>query len=126
MTRTGLAHRISDSPAEGRVTYRNGYRDRPLDTRLGTLNLRVPKLRQGSYFPGFLEPRRTSEKALVAVIQEAWIFPNEASVTRLIGAVLLEQNDEWQTQNRYMQVEAFERIDAVEQDPILSISTKAA
>lgn len=59
--------------AEGRTTYRNGYRDRPLDTRLGTLNLRVPKLRQGSYFPGFLEPRRTSEKALVAVIQEAWI-----------------------------------------------------
>ena len=59
--------------AEGRMTYRNGYRDRSLDTRLGTLNLRVPKLRQGSYFPGFLEPRRTSEKALVAVIQEAWI-----------------------------------------------------
>lgn len=59
--------------AEGRTTYRNGYRDRSLDTRLGTLNLRVPKLRQGSYFPGFLEPRRTSEKALVAVIQEAWI-----------------------------------------------------
>jgi len=40
---------------------------------LGTLNLKVPKLRQGSYFPGFLEPRKTSEKALVAVIQEAWI-----------------------------------------------------
>ena len=59
--------------AEGRTTYRNGYRERALDTRLGTLNLRVPKLRQGSYFPGFLEPRRTSEKALVAVIQEAWI-----------------------------------------------------
>ena len=56
-----------------RTTHRNGYRDRPLDTRLGTLNLRVPKLRQGSYFPSFLEPRRTSEKALVAVIQEAWI-----------------------------------------------------
>ena len=47
--------------------------ERALDTRLGTLNLRVPKLRQGSYFPGFLEPRKTSEKALVAVIQEAWI-----------------------------------------------------
>ncbi|SNT42207.1 Transposase, Mutator family [Tropicimonas sediminicola] len=44
-----------------------------MKTRLGALNLRVPKLRQGSYFPGFLEPRRTSEKALVAVIQEAWI-----------------------------------------------------
>ena len=49
------------------------YRDRALDTRLGTLNLRVPKLRQGSYFPGFLEARKTSEQALVAVIQEAWI-----------------------------------------------------
>ena len=56
-----------------RLTYRNGYRDRTLDTRLGTLNLRIPKLRQGSYFPPFLEARKTSEKALVAVIQEAWI-----------------------------------------------------
>lgn len=56
-----------------RVTYRNGYRDRALDTRLGTLQLRIPKLRQGSYFPPFLEPRKTSEKALVAVIQEAWV-----------------------------------------------------
>ena len=51
----------------------NGYRDRVLDTRLGSLQLRIPKLRQGSYFPPFLEPRKTSEKALVAVIQEAWI-----------------------------------------------------
>ena len=59
--------------ADGRTTWRNGYRDRPLDTRLGTLNLKVPKLRQGSYFPGFLEARKTSEQALVAVIQEAWI-----------------------------------------------------
>ena len=56
-----------------RLNYRNGYRDRTLDTRLGSLQLRIPKLRQGSYFPPFLEPRRTSEKALVAVIQEAWI-----------------------------------------------------
>jgi transposase-like protein len=46
-----------------RVTYRNGYRDRSLDTRLGALQLRIPKLRQGSYFPPFLEPRKTSEKA---------------------------------------------------------------
>src|SRR5213080_2365358 len=52
-----------------RLTYRNGFRDRALDTRLGTLQLRVPKLRAGpSYFPPFLEPRKTSEKALVAVI----------------------------------------------------------
>ena len=56
-----------------RLTYRNGYRDRTLETRLGSLSLRIPKLRQGSYFPGFLEPRRTVEKALVSVIQEAWI-----------------------------------------------------
>src|SRR5215216_5184672 len=56
-----------------RLNYRNGYRDRALDTRIGTLQLRIPKLRQGSYFPPFLEPRKVSEKALVAVIQEAWI-----------------------------------------------------
>ena len=56
-----------------RQTYRNGFRDRALDTRLGTLQLRIPKLRQGSYFPPFLDARKTSEKALVAVIQEAWI-----------------------------------------------------
>jgi transposase-like protein len=56
-----------------RLNYRNGYRDRTLDTRLGSLQLRIPKLRQGSYFPQFLEPRKVSEKALVAVIQEAWI-----------------------------------------------------
>ena len=52
-----------------RATYRNGYRDRALDTRLGALQLRIPKLRQGSYFPPFLEPRKLTEKALVAVIQ---------------------------------------------------------
>src|SRR5689334_19940563 len=59
--------------AAERSTYRDGFRDGALDTRLGTLQLRVPKLRQGSYFPPFLEPRKVSEKALVAVIQEAWI-----------------------------------------------------
>src|SRR3954465_8277169 len=56
-----------------RQTWRNGYRDRTLETRLGPLNLKIPKLRTGSYFPSFLEPRKTAEKALVAVIQEAWI-----------------------------------------------------
>ena len=61
-----------------RTTYRNGFRDRSLDTRLGALQLRIPKLRQGSYFPPFLEPRKTSEKALVAVIQGielSWAAP---------------------------------------------------
>ena len=59
--------------ADQREGYRNGYRERPLHTRLGTLDVRVPKLRQGTYFPSFLEPRRLTEKALTAVIQEAWI-----------------------------------------------------
>jgi putative transposase len=67
----GGAGRHERSPE--RLNYRNGYRDRTLDTRLGQLQLRVPKLRQGSYFPPFLEPRKMTEKALVAVIQEAWI-----------------------------------------------------
>ena len=56
-----------------RLNWRNGHRDRTLDTRLGPMQLRIPKLRQGAYFPPFLEPRKTSERALVAVIQEAWI-----------------------------------------------------
>ncbi len=69
----GLIGAGRDERQGDRATYRNGYRDRALDTRLGSLQLRIPKLRQGSYFPPFLEARRTSEKALVAVIQEAWI-----------------------------------------------------
>src|SRR5205085_1068644 len=56
-----------------RTTWRNGYRERALDTRLGSLQLRIPKLRQGSYFPPFLEARRSSEKTLIEVIHEAWI-----------------------------------------------------
>ena len=56
-----------------RANYRNGHRARTLETRLGTLDLKIPKLRSGTYFPPFLEARKTGEQALVAVIQEAWI-----------------------------------------------------
>ena len=56
-----------------RLTYRNGYRSRSWDTRVGTMELRIPKLREGSYFPSLLEPRRRSERALLAVVQQAYV-----------------------------------------------------
>ena len=56
-----------------RVTQRNGYRSRAWDTRVGTMDLYIPKLREGSYFPSLLEPRRRSERALLAVIQQAYV-----------------------------------------------------
>ena len=56
-----------------RITHRNGYRGRCWKTRAGTVELRIPRIRKGSYFPGFLEPRRMGQKALPAVIQEAYI-----------------------------------------------------
>lgn len=150
---------------------------RSLDTRLGTCNLKIPKLRTGAYFPDFLEPRKTAEKALVSVIQEAWIagistrrvdelvqamgtsgisnssvsklckdidervnkevkrradvvgiFPNQDSITRLIGAVLLEQNHEYQPP---VPLHAARRHDGARNTPIeeiapLQIKPKAA
>ncbi len=71
-----------------RANSRNGYRERVWETRAGTIDLKLPKLRSGSYFPGFLEPRRTSEKALAAVIQEAYIQGvSTRSVDELVKAL---------------------------------------
>ena len=68
-----------------RVTQRNGYRERPYETRVGELTLQVPKLREGSYFPSFLEPRRKTEKALLAVVQSAYV---EGVSTRKVDTLL--------------------------------------
>jgi len=83
--RTGAA-RGARTPM--REVQRNGYRDRDWDTRAGRIALEIPKLRKGSYFPSFLEPRRTAEKALVAVIQEAYVHGvSTRSVDDLVKAM---------------------------------------
>jgi putative transposase len=80
--RTGAEH---GERTPDRSNSRNGYRDRLWETRVGSVDLRIPKLRRGSYFPAFLEPRRTAEKALAAVIQEAYI---QGVSTRSVDALV--------------------------------------
>jgi putative transposase len=94
------AHRLMELEVEGltgaghgerspdRINQRNGYRERDWETRAGTVELRIPKLRKGSYFPAFLEPRRMAEKALTAVIQEAYFHGvSTRSVDELVRAM---------------------------------------
>jgi transposase-like protein len=69
---TGVPHGERDP--ERRLTHRNGYRERRWDTRVGTIDLAIPRVRDGSYFPSLLEPRRRAERALLAVVQEAYVL----------------------------------------------------
>ena len=85
---TGAAH---GERRPDRLVQRNGYRERDWQTRAGTVELRIPKLRRGSYFPAFLEPRRLAEKALTAVIQEAYVHGiSTRSVDDLVRAMGME------------------------------------
>ncbi len=73
---TEVSSQIGAAPYErssGRTAYRNGYRTRTWDTRVGTIELKIPKVTAGTYFPSLLEPRRRAEKALHAVVCEAYV-----------------------------------------------------
>jgi len=84
----GLTGATYGEKSQDRLVQRNGYRDRIWETRAGSVELRIPKLRKGSYFPGFLEPRRMAEKALAAVVQEAYVHGvSTRSVDDLVQAM---------------------------------------
>jgi putative transposase len=89
---------LGEVAPEARVTYRNGYRSRPWETRVGEIELLVPRKRQGpAYFPSFLEPRRRSEQAIVAVVLEAYV--NGVS-TRKVDRLVEQLGIEGMTKDR--------------------------
>lgn len=103
--------------SEERANSRNGYRERALETRAGTVGLKIPKLRTGSYFPDFIEPRRTAEKALTAVIQEAYIQGiSTRSVDELVKAMGMTGVSKSQVSRLCEEID--ERVQAFLQRPI--------
>jgi len=103
--------------SEGRVTYRNGYRPRPWETRVGEIELMIPRTRQGSYFPSFLEPRRRSEQAITAVVMEAYV--NGVS-TRKVDRLVEQLGIEGMTKDRVSAIcqGLDEQVDAFRQRPL--------
>jgi transposase-like protein len=88
---------LGEVAPDARSTYRNGYRSRPWETRVGEIELLIPRTRQGSYFPSFLEPRRRSEQAIVAVVLEAYV--NGVS-TRKVDRLVEQLGIEGMTKDR--------------------------
>jgi transposase-like protein len=88
---------LGEVAPEARITHRNGYRVRPWETRVGEIELLIPRKRQGSYFPSFLEPRRRSEQAIVAVVLEAYV--NGVS-TRKVDRLVEQLGIEGMTKDR--------------------------
>ena len=112
--RTGAA---AGSRSPARLNHRNGYRERGWDTRAGRIELAIPKLRKGSYFPSFLEPRRTAEKALAAVIQEAYVHGvSTRSVDDLVKAMGASGVSKSQVSRLVAEID--ERVNAFLQRPI--------
>jgi putative transposase len=103
--------------SDDRVVYRNGYRPRQLNTRVGTLELAIPKLRSGSYFPSFLDPRKRSEQALCAVVMEAYV--NGVS-TRKVDRVVEQLGVEGISKSTVSRIcrQLDERVDAFRNRPL--------